>query len=197
MEPDSIAKLVKHIGGKRPISITITNTFSPKTCNVFMPAATLLSAVGLDVRRLEAVWKQNQQELEKAKQGAKRLQRDRKLARNSETVNQDSDVDELVSLMNDQDLDSEEDAEDRINGVQNEVDMFMARGGYQVTYIGSLSVSISSATFSFHNFMVKGCVLIKKLAQIDHATLYVISINCGVSFDFKYFNISLAGGKVW
>ena len=26
------------------------------------------------------------------------------------------------------------------SGVQAEVDMFMARGGYQVTYIGSLSV---------------------------------------------------------
>ena len=68
LDPESIAKVVKATGGKRPVSITVTKTFdtSPKpnvststcsaprsSCKVFMPAINLLSGAGLDIRRLE------------------------------------------------------------------------------------------------------------------------------------------------
>ena len=68
MDPESIAKVVKATGGKRPVSMTVTKTFdtSPKantststcsaprsSCKVYMPSINLLSAAGLDIRRLE------------------------------------------------------------------------------------------------------------------------------------------------
>ena len=68
-------------------------------------------------------------------------------------VHEDDDeaLDELIGLMRDSEVggleegyldnsDKEEEGLVEDSGVQAEVDMFMAKGGYQVTYIGSLSV---------------------------------------------------------
>ena len=63
----------------------------------------------------------------------------------------DEALDELIGLMRDSEVggleegaldnnDKEEEGLVEDSGVQAEVDMFMAKGGYQVTYIGSLSV---------------------------------------------------------
>ena len=63
----------------------------------------------------------------------------------------DEALDELIGLMRDSEVggieegapnnsDKEEEGLVENSGVQAEVDMFMAKGGYQVTYIGSLSV---------------------------------------------------------
>ena len=68
-------------------------------------------------------------------------------------VDEDDDeaLDELIGLMRESEVgeieegaldnsDKEEEGLVEDSGVQAEVDMFMAKGGYQVTYIGSLSV---------------------------------------------------------
>ena len=64
----------------------------------------------------------------------------------------DEALDELIGLMRDSEVggieqgaldNSDKEEEEGLvedSGVQAEVDMFMAKGGYQVTYIGSLSV---------------------------------------------------------
>ena len=70
----------------------------------------------------------------------------------------DDSLDELVGLMGEHGIDSccdsssddddhestagaGNDSSSAADGVQAEVDMFMAKGGYQVTYIGSVPVS--------------------------------------------------------
>jgi len=79
-----------------------------------------------------------------------RTERREKKRRNDDGDGDEDDtaLDELIGLIKDTDLTDDEDSshsggetentED--TGVQAEVDMFMAKGGYQVTYIGSLSV---------------------------------------------------------
>lgn len=172
--PEELAKTVRQFE-KKPLSVTVLKMAKEvKKAGaglVFLPAVSLLSKAGLDVRKLEIIWQRNREELGKWNRPAqgRRLtsKRPPQLADcaddDDEEVNQQllelsalledaqvlEDDDDDVNCPEDDSSEANEDPEgllsipgaSPIRGKAGCVrDMYMARTGYQVLYIGSISV---------------------------------------------------------
>lgn len=121
LSPEFIAKMIKKLGGRLPISVSVVKARGPKN-KVYPPLVPILQCAGLDPRQLEDKWSR----MEKWKVGR----------------TYSCPTHDLLSQLklSDAEDSSEEDREVFSSAPKCPKDLLMARTGYPLTYLGSLTI---------------------------------------------------------
>ena len=121
LSPEFIARMIKKLGARVPISITVAKARTSK-CKVYPPLESCLRIAGLDTKKLEHKW----QTMDKWRQW-----------RSYSCPTQEL----LAGLIEEQD-NNQNDDDDEVFEIKSMKNYVLAKSGFPLTYLGSLPVRI-------------------------------------------------------
>ena len=121
LSPEFIARMIKKLGARVPISITVAKARTSK-CKVYPPLESCLRIAGLDTKKLEHKW----QTMDKWRQW-----------RSYSCPTQEL----LAGLIEEQD-NNQNDDDDEVFEIKSMKNYVLAKSGFPLTYLGSLAVRL-------------------------------------------------------
>ena len=122
LSPEFIARMIKKLGARVPISITVAKARTSK-CKVYPPLESCLRIAGLDTKKLEHKW----QTMDKWRQW-----------RSYSCPTQEL----LAGLIEEQDNNQNDDDDDEVFEIKSMKNYVLAKSGFPLTYLGSLAVRL-------------------------------------------------------